>query len=353
MKLTRRNFLKISLLAAISSLLKGCWPNNSKTENENGKRRPAYLNLEEKGKLRGRVEQAYQRLAKCDLCPHRCGVDRLRGEKGFCNAPDKAVVSSYNPHYGEELPLVGSNGSGTIFFANCNLRCVFCQNWPIAHQGRGRQVNDQELAEMMLNLQRRGCHNINLVTPTHVVPNALAATRIALKKGLKIPLCYNTGGYDSIETIRLLDGIVDIYLPDLKFMDGERANKYVFTGARDYPEKAQESIIEMHRQVGDLVTDEDGVALKGVMLRHLVMPNRVSGARELVKWVAENLSTGTYLNLMSQYRVEHKAYEYEKISRAVSQEEFAEAVKWAKEAGLTNLDQRSISRLERFRRMFR
>lgn len=351
--MTRRSFLKIALFGTLSTLAATFfWPGKISAK-KNTSWSPAYTKLEAKGALKNRIKKAYAKLAKCDLCPHRCGINRLKGEKGFCQAPKNAVIHSYSPHYGEEIPLVGANGSGTIFFSNCNLRCVFCQNWPIAHKGRGYQVTDQQLAQIMLNLQKRGCHNINLVTPTHVMPNILAATRIALQNGLNLPLCYNTGGYELTKNIELLDGIVDIYLPDLKFMDKEKANKYVFTVAGDYPKNAQESIIEMHRQVGDLYTNPEGIALRGLMLRHLVMPNRVSGTKEFIEWVSKNLSLDTYVNLMSQYRVEHKAYEYEKISRAINYQEFSEAIGWAKEAGLTNLDKRSASRLQRFRQMFR
>jgi len=230
---------------------------------------------------------------------------------------------------------------------------VFCQNWPIAHEGWGHEVSDEDLAGMMLDLQQIGCHNINLVTPTHVMPNIVSATRIALKKGLRLPLCYNTSGYERVENIKILDGIVDIYLPDLKFMDGAEAARYNFAAASDYPEMAQESIIEMHRQVGDLVTDERGIALRGLMVRHLVMPNRVAGTREFVNWVAENLSPDTYVNIMSQYRVEHRAFEYERIARAITPEEFVEAMEWAREAGLANLDERSVAHLEIYHRMIR
>ncbi len=311
---------------------------------------PAYAQLEEKGELAARADTAYAKLEQCDLCPHRCKVNRIKGEKGFCNAPARAVVYSHSPHFGEELPLVGERGSGTIFFSNCNLRCVFCQNWPIAHLGRGLEVDDELLAEMMLDLQRRGCHNINLVTPTHVMPNIVSAARIALKKGLHLPLCYNTGGYETVENIRLLDGIVDIYLPDLKFMDGSQSARYAIEGQDNYPEMSMQSILEMNSQVGVLETDQRGIAMRGVILRHLVMPNRVAGTREFVSWVAENLPRDTYLNIMSQYRVEHMAFEYEEISRAITSSEFTEAIEWAKEAGLTNLDQRSMSQYRIHRR---
>ncbi len=357
MAVTRRSFLKkicfggaagLLGLTGGSLLLKACLPEEKPPEETREKpevpesRQPAYARLEEEGKLAERVEAAYRVMEKCELCPRRCGVNRLEGETGFCRAPKEAVVHSHQAHFGEELPLVGEHGSGTIFFSNCNLRCVFCQNWPIAHEGRGSRVSDEDIAEMMLDLQRRGCHNINVVTPTHVMPNILSATRTALKKGLQLPLCYNTSGYERVEMLELLDGMVDIYLPDLKFMDGAEAQRYNEAEAFDYPEIAREAIIEMHRQVGDLVTDENNIARRGLMIRHLVMPNRVSGAREFASWVAENLSTETYVNIMSQYWVAYKAFDYEEIARAITSEEFVEAIEWAKKAGLTNLDQRSL-----------
>jgi len=332
-------------LVGVVPLLKAC-TRTDKQQDDLKPWQPAYAKLEAEGKLEERVERAYEIFGKCELCPNRCGVNRREGQRGFCRAPEKAMVYGYHPHFGEELPLVGPGGSGTIFFSNCNLRCVFCQNWPIAHEGWGREVSDEELADMMLDLQQIGCNNINLVTPTHVMPNIVGATRIALEKGLRLPLCYNTSGYELVKNIKLLDGIVDIYLPDLKFMDGAEASRYNFADASDYPKMAQESIIEMNRQVGDPVTDERGIALRGLVVRHLVMPNRVAGTQEFVKWVAENLSTGTYVNIMSQYRVEHRAFEYERIARAITPEEFVEAVEWAMEAGLTNLDERSLAQFE-------
>jgi len=335
------------LIAGGSLLLEAC-ASLEEEENISALWQPAYALLEAKGNLARRVEQAYAIMECCELCPRRCRVNRLAGQKGFCQAPKNAKVYSYSPHFGEELPLVGQNGSGTIFFSNCNLRCVFCQNWPIAHEGRGREISDEDLAEMMLDLERKGCHNINLVTPTHVLPNILSAARIALKKGLRLPLCYNTSGYERIEMIKLLDGIADIYLPDLKFMDGDDAERYNLAAAYDYPQMARESIIEMHRQVGDLITDDNGIALSGLMIRHLVMPNRVAGTEKFVKWVAEYLSTGTYVNIMPQYRVEYLAFEYEEIARAIYSEEFVEAMDWALERGLTNLDERSLAQLSYF-----
>jgi len=356
MGMTRKDFMRnfflaggagLFFLAGGSWLLKACAPAPQEQVTEEPLPwQPAYAKLEAEGIFSDRIEQAYNILENCELCPRQCGVNRIGGQEGFCRAPAKVMVYTHQPHYGEELPLVGSNGSGTIFFSNCNLRCVFCQNWPIAHEGRGREVSDEILAEMMLDLQDKGCHNINLVTPTHVLPNILNATRIAYKKGLDIPLCYNTSGYERTEMIGLLDGIVDIYLPDLKFMDGKEAERYNLAAAYDYPQLAQAAISKMHRQVGDLVKDERGIALSGLMIRHLVMPNRVAGTREFVSWVADNLSTDTYVNIMSQYRVEFKAFEYAEIARAITSEEYVEAMEWAIEAGLTNLDERSLAQLD-------
>jgi len=303
---------------------------------------PAYGRLEETGELAERVEQAYAIMEQCALCPRQCGVNRLKGDTGFCRAPHKPMIYGAHPHFGEEISLVGEQGSGTIFFSNCNLRCIFCQNWPISHEGRGKKVEDKDLAGTMLYLQGIGCHNINVVTPTHVMPNILGAIRIALKKGLRIPLVYNTSGYERPEIIKLLDGIVDIYLPDMKYMDSGKAEAYS-AGASDYPETAKQAIIEMNRQVGEHKTDHRGIALRGLMIRHLVMPNRVAGTREFVRWVAENLSKTTYVNIMPQYRVEYKAFEHPEISRGITVEEFLEAMDWAEQQGLINLDPHSAS----------
>jgi len=340
MKITRRGFIKSSLFLGGSLLLP---PFSLHAVPKKGERRqPAYEKLENEGILAQRVEKAYSILEDCRLCPRECGVNRLKGETGLCQAPAKVVIFGSHPHFGEEISLVGSHGSGTIFFSNCNLRCVFCQNWPIAHEGRGKGYKDEELADMMLRLQKIGCHNINLVTPTHVMPNILNATRIALKKGLHLPLVYNTSGYERLEMVKLLDGIVDIYLPDLKYMDPDQAAKYS-TGASDYPEKAKKAIIEMNRQVGEHLTDKQGIALRGLMIRHLVMPNRVAGTEKFVRWMAETLPKRTYVNIMPQYRVDYKAYDYPEIARGISMDEFLEAMDWAEEYGLTNLDPNSLA----------
>jgi len=340
MKLTRRDFIKGSFLLGGSFCL---LPASTLAGQRNeGKWIPAYEKLEMEGKLAQRVKQAYALFENCQLCPRKCGVNRRKGEKGFCRAPVKPVIFSYHPHFGEEMSLVGGKGSGTIFFSNCNLRCVFCQNWPIAHEGRGKEVQDEDLADMMLKLQSMGCHNINLVTPTHVMPNILNATRIALKKGLHLPLMYNTSGYDRLEMLKLLEGIVDIYKPDMKYTDADKAAKYS-AGASDYPEVTRKAIIEMNRQVGVLKLDREGIATRGVIIRHLVMPNRVAGTEKFVKWVAETLPKNTYVNIMPQYRVEYKAYDYPEIARGITVQEFLEAMEWAEKYGLTNLDPQSVA----------
>jgi len=347
MPLTRREFLAGSLLAG-GALFHRPAP-ASAGQKADVDWIPAYAKLEREGKLLPRVSQARAIFARCQLCPRRCGVNRLEGERGFCRAPAGAVVFGAHPHFGEEMSLVGDSGSGTIFFSHCNLRCVFCQNWPISHEGQGKPLSDEELAEMMLGLQRIGCHNINLVTPTHVMPAILGATRIALGKGLRVPLVYNTSGYERLEMLRILDGIVDIYLPDLKYMDADKAAKYS-AGAADYPEVATRAILEMHRQAGLLRLDRRGIALRGLMIRHLIMPNRVAGTEEFVRWVAASLPKATYVNLMAQYRVDYRAYEYPEIARGITREEFLEAMEWARWYGLTNLDPHAVALHNRYRR---
>lgn len=340
MKLTRRDFLRSSLLAGGYFFLT---PNRLEAKViPRSKWQAGYAQMEKEGKLGQRVKQAYAIFERCQLCPRKCGVNRLKGEKGFCRAPARVVVYSAHPHFGEEEPITGQKGSGTIFISNCNLRCVFCQNWPIAHEGQGKEISDEEFAGLMLEMQRIGCHNINIVTPTHVMPNILSAVQIACRKGLRLPLFYNTSGYERVEILKILDGIVDIYKPDMKFMDGALAEKYS-SGARDYPEVAQKAILEMHRQVGVLKSDEDGISLRGLLIRHLVMPNRIAGTEKFVKWVAGNLPRNTYVNIMAQYRVEYKAYEYPEIARGITTQEFLEAIDWAKTNGLINLDSKSMA----------
>jgi len=335
---TRREFLEASLLSATA--LESCAGRASQAPLQVMPRKdfePAYLRLERAGELAKRAQELYSIYRSCRLCPRRCGVNRLKGETGVCSSTSRAKVYSIHPHFGEERPLVGRRGSGTIFFSNCNLLCVFCQNWEISHRGDGSFVGDDTIGRFMMDLQEMGCHNINFVTPTHCVPNIVQGVRSAIRRGLRLPLVYNCGGYDPVEIIRLLDGIVDIYMPDFKYTDGAMAEKYS-SGARDYPEVAAAAIEEMHRQVGELVVDESGIALRGLIIRHLVMPNNIAGTDKFVRWVEQKLTPGTYVNIMAQYRPEHKAFEYPEISRRITHSEFEQAIRWAREAGLTRLD---------------
>jgi putative pyruvate formate lyase activating enzyme len=298
---------------------------------------PCYLRLEREGRLAGLENELWEIFRSCMLCPRRCGVNRIERETGFCSSSARLKVASFHAHFGEERPLVGTGGSGTIFFSNCNLLCCFCQNWEINHRGDGSYITHEDLAGMMLALQKRGCHNINLVTPTHVVPHIVKALRLAIPKGLSLPLVYNTGGYDSLDVIRKLDGIVDIYLPDFKYQDGALAAKYS-SGASDYPEVAAATIKEMHRQVGELQVDPEAVAQRGLIIRHLVMPDNIAGTDRFVQWVAKELSADTRVNLMAQYHPEHKAFDYPEISRRITGEEWSQARAWARAAGLVHID---------------
>jgi len=299
---------------------------------------PAYLKLHRSGELKRRAEKLWKIMEKCQLCPRRCGVNRLKGKSGFCRAPGaQLVVSSFHPHLGEERPLVGKGGSGTIFLTHCSLRCVFCQNWEISHLGRGSERNIDELAEMMLQLQKIGCHNINLVTPTHYSAPILKALDIAAGKGLRLPIVYNTSSWERLEILKILDGIVDIYLPDIKYWDSEMAAKYS-SGAESYPEITRKAVLEMHRQVGVAKPAKDGIMHRGLMIRHLVMPNNVAGSEKVIEWIAKNLPKSTYVNIMAQYNPLYKAYDYPEISRRITCEEYVKAVDRAKELGLTNLD---------------
>jgi len=299
---------------------------------------PAYLQLWRSGELTRRVERGLQKLADCALCPRECHVQRLRDETKTCSTGRYAVVSCYFAHHGEERCLRGARGSGTIFFSWCNLRCTFCQNYEISWQGEGREVTPEELAEMMLALQAQGCHNINFVTPTHVVAQILEALLIAVPRGLHLPLVYNTSAYDSLESLALMNGVVDIYMPDFKFWDPEKAR--LFAKAPDYPEVARRAIREMHRQVGPLVTDEQGIALRGILLRHLVMPGDAAGTAEIMRWIARELGPETYVNLMAQYRPvgQVTAKQYPDINRCITATEFRQAYEAFRAAGLDRLD---------------
>jgi putative pyruvate formate lyase activating enzyme len=298
---------------------------------------PAYLPLQRSGELKKRGDQLWNIMESCHLCPRECGAGRLAGEKGFCQANAQLEIAAYHPHYGEERPLVGRGGSGTIFLSNCSLRCVFCINWQISQGGQGERRKIEEMAAMMLHLQQMGCHNINLVTPTHYSAHIVRAVDIAAAHGLRLPLVYNTCGWERVEILKVLDGIVDIYLPDFKYSDGQMAAKYS-SGAESYPEITQAALLEMHRQVGVAKPADNGLMCRGLMIRHLVMPSGVSGTKKVIEWIAANLPKDTYLNLMSQYRPMYKASDYPEIARKISREEYSQAVAWAKEAGLTNLD---------------
>lgn len=298
---------------------------------------PPYLSLYRSGELKQRGEELWQVMESCRLCPRQCGARRLEGKKGFCQGTSRLMISAFHPHHGEELPLRGTGGSGTIFFTNCSLRCVFCINWEISQGGRGKKRQIADLAEMMLKLQEIGCHNINIVTPTHYSPHILLALDVAAGKGLRLPVVYNTCGWERVEILKKLDGVVDIYLPDFKYWDPVMASEYS-SEARGYPEGTRNAILEMHRQVGVARPASDGLMYRGLMIRHLVMPNRVGGTRQIVAWIASNLPKDTYLNLMSQYRPIYKADQYQEIARRLTRTEYEEAVEWARAAGLTNLD---------------
>jgi putative pyruvate formate lyase activating enzyme len=293
--------------------------------------------LHRTGELKKRGEILWEMMSGCRLCPRECGVNRLQGEEGFCQASSALEIASYHPHYGEERPLVGRNGSGTIFFTNCGLRCVFCINWEISQGGEGDVRSLKNFAEMMLLLQKMGCHNINIVTPTHYSPHILLALDIAADKGLKLPLVYNTCGWERYEILKMLDGVVNIYLPDFKYASNIMADKYS-SGADSYVEVTQKALLEMHRQVGIAKPASDGLMYSGLMIRHLVMPNNVAGSKQVIKWIAENLPLATYLNIMSQYQPMYKAFDYPEIARRINREEYQNVVSYAKEIGMTNLD---------------
>jgi putative pyruvate formate lyase activating enzyme len=305
--------------------------------------KPSYLKLYHAGELKDRERHALEAMESCNLCPRVCGVNRLEGETGYCNTGRKAKIASYNAHFGEEAPLVGEHGSGTIFISSCNLLCSFCQNYDISHQAEGVEVTPEQMAAMMLRLAQQGCHNINFVTPTHVVPQIIEGLILAIQNGLHIPLVYNSSGYDRKETLGLLDGIIDIYMPDFKFWEEKWSDR--FCNARDYRTVAKEAIKEMHRQVGDLVVDEKGVAVKGLLVRHLVMPNQVAGTEEVMRFLANEISPKTYINVMDQYRPCGTADEDEFINRRLTAVEFREAMNATRGAGLTRLDRRQLPRL--------
>jgi putative pyruvate formate lyase activating enzyme len=289
---------------------------------------PSYITLHEKGELRQRIKLLKEFLKECRLCPRECRVNRLDGETGVCQAGSELMVSSVFPHFGEEPPLVGYQGSGTIFLTHCNLRCIFCQNYDISHLGGGERITSSDMARNMIRLQEMGCHNINFVTPTHYAPQIVGSLPEAIEKGLRLPIVYNCSGYESMEVIRLLEGIVDIYMPDVKYLDEKHSKR--FSNAPDYPEVIKKILKEMHRQVGDLTTNAKGIAERGLLIRHLVMPNEVASSEAVLKFIAEEISVHSYVNIMDQYRPEYRAHEYPEINRRITHKEYMEAIQWAK-----------------------
>jgi len=302
---------------------------------------PGYLRLHRKGELKKRGEILWQMMEVCELCPRECDSKRLDGEEGDCGADSSLEISSYGAHFGEEDELVGSGGSGTVFFTNCSMRCVYCINAEISILGRGEEHSIDQLADKMLRLQESGCENINVVTPTHYSPYIVLALDKAAENGLNIPLVYNTSGYERLEVLKLLDGVVDIYLPDFKYFESAMAARYS-EGARKYPELAKAALLEMNRQVGVAKPDTNGLMKKGLMIRHLVLPNDVSGTKQVIDWVAENLPKDTYLHLMAQYQPYFNADEYPKLSRPLKVREYQEAVSHARLKKLTNLHVQAI-----------
>ncbi|HDR53002.1 MAG TPA: radical SAM protein [Mariniphaga anaerophila] len=332
---SRRNIIKSMLMVPVAGYVpfyESFYPVNSGDNFE-----PGYLKLHRTGELKERGEKLWSFMENCCLCPRNCGTNRLKGKRGFCGSNSRLEISSFHPHFGEEKPLVGKNGSGTIFMTNCSLRCVFCINWDVSQGGPGPRKSIRQFADMMLTLQKMGCPNINAVTPTHYSPHILLALDEAASKGLNIPLVYNTCGWERMEILQLLDGVVDIYLPDFKYADSEKASRYS-SGAETYPEDVKKALLEMHRQVGVAKPDDDGLMRRGLMIRHLVMPNNVSNTKEVVEWIAENLPGDTYLNLMSQYTPVYKVNDYPEISRRITRKEYDEAIQFAQAAGLTNLE---------------
>jgi len=292
---------------------------------------PSYVKLYNSGQLKKKIEELYKILESCELCPRKCKVNRLKGELGFCRSGKDLVVSSFGPHFGEEKELVGKRGSGTIFLAHCNLGCVYCQNYDISHLGEGSKTTIKDLARQMIYLKKLGCHNINFVTPTHFIPQIVEAVELAVKEGLDLPLVYNCGGYENVEVIKLLDGIFDIYMPDIKYSDTKMSNE--FSKAPDYFDRAKESVKEMHRQVGDLEVKE-GIANRGLLIRHLVLPNNVAGSKKALEFIVKALSKDTYVNIMDQYRPCHQAYKYDQIKRFPMADEINGAIEAARKLGL-------------------
>lgn len=294
---------------------------------------PSYISLSQNGLLKEKAAQAHELFSCCKICPRKCGVNRLKDEKGFCLAGSVPVISSYNAHFGEEPPISGTFGSGTIFFTHCHLRCVYCQNYPISQMGNGTEVSIGKLAEIMLFLQKKKCHNINLVSGTIYVPHILKALAIAAENGLRIPIVYNTGGYESIETLKFLEGVVDIYLPDAKYSQEEQGKKY--SSVHNYWEVNQQALKEMYRQAGELALDEQGIARRGLIVRHLVLPHGIAGSIPILEFIA-NLSAKIHVSVMSQYQPRHKAGHYDELNRTITASEYEEVTRKLHELRLEN-----------------
>jgi putative pyruvate formate lyase activating enzyme len=292
---------------------------------------PSYLKLLQEGEIKKRIAKLKEIIRDCHLCPHNCKVNRLKGKTGVCKSDSRLKVASYGPHFGEEAPLVGTKGSGTIFFSNCSLECVYCQNYDISQKGHGQYMSPKEVADIMLNLQKRGCHNINFVTPTHMVYGIMKAVDKAIEQGLKIPLVYNTGGYDSVKTLKLLDGIIDIYMPDIKYADNKLAQKY--SNAPDYFDIVKKAVTEMQKQVNDLEI-VDGIAKKGLLVRHLVLPENISGTEKIIDFITNNISENTYFNLMKQYYPSYKADKYTKLNQKINNRKYQLLKSYANQKGL-------------------
>jgi len=346
MALSRREFLKKGLKVAGTAALGGVGlahnlsaggaPDRGGVQIDSPRGVTRYMDLERTGELARREQALWDLYDPCRLCPRLCGANRSAGRPGACTAAGSFRVASFGPDFGNEAPIRGVRGSGGIFLSNCNLLCVFCQNWQIAHRGDGRQANHTQLANIMLDLQRRGLHNVSFITPSHLVPHLVSALRIAIAGGLHVPLCYNTSSYDSIEVIRLLDGVVDIYQPDFKFQDSDVAARFTEGAAPDYAIHAAAAIKEMHRQVGGRLLTTGGIAYRGMVVRHLVMPENLGGVDRFVRWVATELGTDTNVNIMSQYWPAFRAGDHPPLDRRITQAEFNQAMQWAREAGLVN-----------------
>lgn len=293
---------------------------------------PLYLEKLNPVELKNRADILKKMLEECRLCPNECAVNRLNGETGNCHSSYKVLISSYGPHFGEEPELVGFYGSGTIFFTNCNLSCVYCQNYDISQLGIGHEITTEELAEIMISLQRRGCHNINLVTPTHFVSQIVEALIIAIEMGLEIPIVYNCGGYESVETLKLLEDIIDIYMPDIKYSDSEVATR--LSGIKNYWNIVRDAVKEMHRQVGDLYIDRKGIAKRGLLVRHLVLPNNLAGSEKVIDFISDEISKETYINIMDQYHPAFNADKYDHLNRRITRDEYDKVINYAIRKGL-------------------